>query len=332
MLEWMNASVASGATLAGFGYVALCGLMAHKFTSQPERVPVSLPDDLPADIREVELHSRVDRLRISGWYLPAENARGAVVVAHGIGMNKGFAFGKEEWPLLRSLLQSGFSILAIDLRGHGQSEGARLSYGCHESRDVLGAVDWLLDRGYAAGRIGVLGASMGAAASITAAAQERAIAVVVADSAFADFGAMLKRNFLRQAPMKVGRAFLPGTMMVGKLLLGTYMHRFSPASHARALKDRPVMHIHAKGDRMVPHTQAAWLANESGGQLWLTEGGRHLTSCADQPQTYRERVCEFFVRHLGETQGLSHHRPAAEVLRATNGADDLKEHGMLVAA
>jgi dipeptidyl aminopeptidase/acylaminoacyl peptidase len=49
----------------------------------------------------------------------------------------------------------------IDLRGHGGSSTARLTYGARESQDVLGAVDWLRARGH--GRIGVLGASMGAA-------------------------------------------------------------------------------------------------------------------------------------------------------------------------
>jgi alpha-beta hydrolase superfamily lysophospholipase len=57
--------------------------------------------------------------------------------------------------LARQLGEHGLSVLMIDLRGHGASTRARLTYGVREREDVLGAVDYLLDRGYAPGAIGV---------------------------------------------------------------------------------------------------------------------------------------------------------------------------------
>ena len=60
----------------------------------------------------------------------------------------------------------------IDLRGHGQSSPARMSFGLKEHRDILGAVDWLKGRGYRPGHIGVLGQSMGGASTLYAVAAE----------------------------------------------------------------------------------------------------------------------------------------------------------------
>ncbi len=58
---------------------------------------------------------------------------------------------------------------------------------------MIGAVDYLLDRGYAPGAIGVLGASMGGVAALHAAVGDEAIGAVISDSAFADFGEMIER-------------------------------------------------------------------------------------------------------------------------------------------
>ncbi|UCD29069.1 MAG: alpha/beta hydrolase, partial [Planctomycetota bacterium] len=71
-------------------------------------------------------------------------------------------------PLIPYLHKAGFAVLAIDMRGHGESQSARNSFGVYERRDVLGAVEWLSDTGYEPGDIGVLGISIGGAAAIGA--------------------------------------------------------------------------------------------------------------------------------------------------------------------
>jgi uncharacterized protein len=280
-------------------YALASAAIAHRLSTPPKRAKPAVSPDAVEGLVHIELPSRGARAhRVSAWYLPARSPRGAVVVTHGIGMDKSFSFEPAQVALVRQLVDSGLSVLAIDLRGHGESDASRLSYGLHERLDVLGAVDWLLRRGYAPGTIGLLGASMGAVASIAAAAEEPAVAAVVADSAFADFGVMLWRNFLRRTPMRIGRALLPGTMLAGRWLLGAYMHRFSPVALARRLRGRPVLLVHAEGDRMVPADHCAWLAEAARATHWITPGGSHLSSFADQPDAYRERVFAFFDTHL----------------------------------
>jgi alpha-beta hydrolase superfamily lysophospholipase len=52
---------------------------------------------------------------------PESKARGAVVLVHGLKSHSGFY----EWPAMQ-LAQRGFAVHALDLRGHGKSDGERL--------------------------------------------------------------------------------------------------------------------------------------------------------------------------------------------------------------
>jgi dipeptidyl aminopeptidase/acylaminoacyl peptidase len=188
-----------------------------------------------------------------------------------------------------------FAVLMIDLRGHGGSSTARLTYGARESQDVLGAVDWLRARGH--GRIGVLGASMGAAASLVAAAEEPAIAAVVADSAFADLGDVLRRNYPRKT--RLPAASFAATALLARWLTGVDLGRFRPLDAAGALASRLVLLIHGEGDRLVPCEHAHRLAGAIGARLWTTPSLGHLSSYASDPEGYTARVHSFFGRGGG---------------------------------
>lgn len=86
----------------------------------------------------------------------------AVVLAHGA------IFDKESWhDLATRLAAAGFSALAIDFRGYGDSRAGRSRGALFE--DVLAAVRYARSEG--AERIAVLGGSMGGGAAGTAAAR-----------------------------------------------------------------------------------------------------------------------------------------------------------------
>ena len=94
----------------------------------------------------------------------------------------------------------GFQVLMLDMRGHGQSEAGGHTFGARERLDVLGAWDWLRAQGFEAGMIGLLGVSMGAAASIGALALEPEIRAVIADGGYADLPALIGNRWPTTAP------------------------------------------------------------------------------------------------------------------------------------
>jgi alpha-beta hydrolase superfamily lysophospholipase len=90
----------------------------------------------------------------------------AVVLVHMLGRSK------DEWAAVALRLQeSGLTVLAIDLRGHGGSGGTRTSLSAMTT-DVRAAAEWLTAHGNVRpGAIAIVGASLGASLSVLAAAE-----------------------------------------------------------------------------------------------------------------------------------------------------------------
>ncbi|MDD5629540.1 MAG: alpha/beta fold hydrolase [Elusimicrobia bacterium] len=108
-----------------------------------------------------------------GWtiradYQPPKEGRPVAVLVHGV------AAGKSEWqPLAAELARRGIGSLALDLRGHGESvqgpAGQTDFTGFDAARewpkavqDIAAAAAFLKKRGVGAGRVGYVGASIGA--------------------------------------------------------------------------------------------------------------------------------------------------------------------------
>jgi len=98
----------------------------------------------------------------------APNQR-AIILVHGRDNSRTNGFCDQFVSFANQLHKAGFSVLMIDLRGHGQSADSRYTFGIKERQDILGGVDWLEGRGYQPGKIGVLGYSLGAGSVIGAA-------------------------------------------------------------------------------------------------------------------------------------------------------------------
>lgn len=286
-------ATAAAAALLLASYTGVAGLVAQRFTSAQRKAPACIHS---SRLRLVSFAARDGLARIAAAYLPAPQPRGAVVFVHGKDSCRGDELKGNTVELAARLNEAGFAVLMIDLRGHGQSSRARLTYGERERFDVLGAVDWLRAQGHA--RIGVLGASMGAASTLLAAAEEPAIQAVVADSAFCDFGQMIERQYRKLS--RLPGFVLPGALAIGRALTGVALQTVRPLEAAArlGLARRPCLLIHSAGDRFIPSEDAERLARAAGGELWITASDGHIGSYRAQPAAYTERVLGFFAQHL----------------------------------
>ena len=123
--------------------------------------------------------SSQDGIALKAWWLPAEgNPRATVIIAHGIDHTRQVML-----PRASFLVRGGYNVLALDLRGHGESTAQYVSPGYLEARDILGAVQYIRGRGDHA-PIALLGVSLGAAASMIAVADSREISAVIADGVY----------------------------------------------------------------------------------------------------------------------------------------------------
>lgn len=284
-----------GGVAGAYGAVALT--VAHLFTRARRQQP-QLPEGILAE--RVTFAARGERLELAAWYRRATDARGAVILVHGRHSCRGDELRGSSFDLVARLVSRGLSVVMLDLRGHGESEGRRLTFGRRERHDVLGAVDFLLARGYEAGRIGVLGASMGAVSAIGAAAEEHAIGALVSDSAFADFGQLMREQFTRLT--RLPRIFLGGAMVAARAFTGESLLRHSVTRNMERLRGRAVMVIHAAHDRMIGVSHAHALAGAAGTSAWVTPARAHVGSFMAAREEYAHRVVEFFCDHLGRGQ------------------------------
>ncbi len=221
----------------------------------------------------------------------------ALLLVHGKDVSRATELGGNFVRLAAALNNSGFAVLMIDLRGHGQSGDAHLSFGIDERRDIAGAVDWLKGQGFQARRIGVLGISMGAATAIGAAAEDQDIGAVVADSGYAEIYPVIEQNW--RAASGLPSFFLPSTRIMGRLLLGYDLASAQPVAEIGKVAPRPVLIIHNVRDRLIPVNHARRLAAAYPlAETWEVADGEHAQAYFADPQAYTDRVATFFRRSL----------------------------------
>lgn len=279
------------------GYLGVSALVAS-ILATPRRVA---SDTSPARyglaFSDVAFPARGGDVQLSAWYLPHAPLGRAVVLVHGkdasrqIWLNNGYA------PLIVALQQRGFAVLMLDLRGHGRSGDAHFSFGLNERRDVEGAVDWLQANGIAAGRIGVLGVSMGAASSTLAAAEEPAIGALVADSGYAAILPIIRQEW--GSASHLPGFFLPSTLLMARMMYGYDLGTARPVDVIGTIAPRPVLIIHGTADTLIPIANAdALQAADPAAELWKVEGATHGQSITVAGAAYVQRVAAFFDMHV----------------------------------
>lgn len=165
---------------AAFGMAAF---QVHRVTHPVRELYAA---NLGAELAKVEDVSfpSTDGIELQGWLLHGAAGRPPIIVCHDLGEDKNALIN-----LAIAINKAGFTVLTFDFRAHGSSGGSRSTLGVEESRDVLGAVDFLgtLPAGTVDARaIGIFGAGMGAHAAVLAAADRPSLQVLVLDGLWPD--------------------------------------------------------------------------------------------------------------------------------------------------
>jgi len=241
---------------------------------------------------DVRFKSRVDGLQIAGWYIPNPDADRAMILVHGRDASKQNAISGEFPRLAAELHRAGLAVLMIDLRGHGESEGKRYTFGVHERRDVLGAVDFLVERGFAPSQIGMLGISLGGAAVIGAAVEEAAIGAVVVDSIFADIKRLIHPKWKAESGLPL--FFLPGVFLMWQLLIGFDLRQVNPVDDLAKIPPRPILVLHSQTDEKVDVAHA-YAIKEAVPEVKMVifEDSEHAELFRDKPEAYIEALIPF---------------------------------------
>jgi uncharacterized protein len=288
-LLWATAAAlgVSGATAAVV--TGLAGLLVYQFARAQGTWGTDEPPEGMAE--EVTFSSAQDNMHISGWFFGDATASApgpTVVLCHGIRTGR-----RECLPMALRFRAAGYNVLCFDFRAHGQSDGHFISVGHHETNDVLGAIEYLKQRpDVDPTRIGVIGFSMGAVATIQAAAQCPDIAVVVADSAYASFLDAARYSF----HLVAGLPHFPVAPVA--MRWAKWIVHVDPTQ--LRIAPRPILFTHGTLDEIVPlrHARMLFAAAEEPKELWIVPGAHHVGARDDDPDAYFERVERFVSQVL----------------------------------
>ncbi|MDB5326233.1 MAG: prolyl oligopeptidase family protein [Phycisphaerales bacterium] len=248
--RWRFFAIA-GLRLVLFGGFALPWVMAAVMVYRPRIVVDEPPVTLQTNAERVTFPAS-DGGRVAAWYVaPADPSETTALLCHGLGGNTAGFF-----RMIDALHEAGIGVLAIDFRAHGESSGQLCSFGYREKYDVLGAIAWLKGQHpKASQRIVGVGASLGGAALLAAAAADPRIDGVAVLSTYSSLPDELNdvshRNFIPPFSWLVRCFGLP----LASLHVGVNLSEVRPMDDVRKLWPRPVLIVHGTDDEIIPFAQ-----------------------------------------------------------------------------
>jgi fermentation-respiration switch protein FrsA (DUF1100 family) len=217
-----------------------------------------------------------DGTKLHGWYVPHAQPKAHALLLHG---NAGNVTLLAE--TLRTLnRRHNLSVLALDYRGFGRSEGKPTEQGLYQ--DARAARGWLAEKeNIAETDIVLMGMSIGGAVAVDLASKDGARGLILANT-FTSLPAAAQHR-LPWLPMG--------------LLLSTRMNSLAKIANYQG----PLLISHGDADEVVPFEQGqALFEAASGPKRFITNrGGKHNDP---QPEEYRQALDDFLAQ-LGPITG-----------------------------
>ncbi len=237
-------------------------------------------------------------LILRGWYIPASNPRGTVVICHGYSGD--CSPDLKYVPLFR---QNRYNTLLFDFRGHGASDGNYTSLVYFERFDLLAALDFLRSRGI--DRVGLFGLSMGGAIALATAPHSPMVVGVISDCTFAELWHVTEHAANKRG-IRTPFASIIGwlVVLIASMRLRANLFSADPIHWVGRIAPRPVLLMHAANDDDAPVGEAHRLyrAAREPKELWVVPNAIHREIESVAPDEYRKRVVDFFDRAFNSQQ------------------------------
>jgi alpha-beta hydrolase superfamily lysophospholipase len=224
---------------------------------------------------------------VRGW-LARGAERAAIIVLHGYGGHRG--------DMLREigmLAARGFTLLAFDWPGHGDSGG---TVSDEEARSALeGALDFVTaTEGVDTARIGAFGFSMGGYILVQRAAIDRRLKAVAIAGAMADAMDFARWEYRDYGPFAHWPAWL------AMRARGMNPSQAPPVDVVARIAPRSILVITGEQDAVVPThmTTALFAAAKAPKQLLSLPQAGHGDYAAVAPELYAATLVSFFSKHL----------------------------------
>ena len=250
---------------------------------------------LHTPMTQIAIRSKDRYVLRARWY-PVEGAKRTVILAHGWHSRWNLDFSASA-PFLHD---HDCNLLFIDQRCHGESGGDLISYGIKESRDILSWLKWL-ERHHGGLPVYLCGVSMGAATVLMATGGEIGAAItgrvagVIADCGYSSPQEIIKIT-LKKSIGGMASPTLAAINLNCKLRENFTFGKYSPLQAMTENKTIPCLFVHGTEDDFVPWRMSMenYYACQAPKDLLLVNGAGHGVSFLVAPDTYQQKVLDFF--------------------------------------
>lgn len=211
-----------------------------------------------------------DGVGLHGWYLPAEDARATILMLHGNAGNISHRLFKTA-----PLVKAGVSVLLIDYRGFGKSEG-KIARGEDLVQDGRAALQWLIkEKQVPAEQIVLFGESIGSG-PVLLLANERSVGGVILEAPFTKLSELGKKHY----------PFLPSFLVKE--------FEFDNRSVIKSLT-APLLIIHGTDDEICPFAMGQELFDTAPEpkELYAIAGAHHNDVVEIARAEYFDRIVRF---------------------------------------
>lgn len=274
-------------SLALCAFVVAAWFAGGALVAPANRVVGAPPADLPFVATTLESDSRS---AIATWYLPVDNAKASLVLVHPIRGNRRSMLSRA-----RLFHDAGYSIVMIDLQAHGESRGEYITVGSLERHDVRAAVDFARNQN-PDHRIGVVGRSLGGAASLLASPLD--IDALVLESVYPTVAeAVHNRVSMQVGPLSA--ILTPALLWQLTPRLGITTNELRPIDHIASV-NCPVLVAAGDLDRRttLDETTRLFAAAIEPKELVIFSGAAHVDLLGYSPKQYTSAVLSFLHQHL----------------------------------
>ena len=238
---------------------------------------------------EIQIQSH-DSLTLQGYeFLQAIPSNKWIFAVHGY---TGSTRQMTRWN--RQLYELGYNIFAVDLRGHGESDGDYYGMGWLDQPDLRQWIELLINR-YPSAEISLYGVSMGASAvlNLSGDALPSQVKSIVADSAYTSVDDIFSTQL--QSVLHLPRfPIMHAANTIAKLRIQL---DFKEASTQKRVQSAtlPILIIHGEADTFVPVKNAYTLSKaiSSAHQLWIVPDANHADAVKIDPLSYRNYIDKF---------------------------------------
>jgi len=261
-------------TIAG-AYIIFAGFLfifQSHYVYYPERVLLADPGSIGLDFDSVHFET-ADGMKLSGWFIPSDSARGVILFCHGNAGN--ISHRLESIQIFHRL---GLDVFIFDYRGYGQSEGKPTEHGTYQ--DAEAAWRYLVEtRQVNPSQVVVFGRSLGGAVASWLAQSHRPRALIL-ESTFTsvpDIAATLYPYL----PVRFLSRFQYGT--------AEYLGRI----------ECPVLIVHSRDDEIMPFSHGRQLfemAREP--KEFLEISGTHNEGFITSGKHYEQGLDAFILEHV----------------------------------